>query len=542
MEFGDYNDIVQHWIGEVLANRGKNAETVLKLCNDIVGYGMKLGDERLIGFGHYYSGETYYLLNDGFHFFEEMSKALSYLEKVQEGELLAQGYNMLGIWAMNRGNAPIALDYYLNGISYCQKYHLEEQEAFLNINVSTMNMQCGRYKEAQVYLERAFAYIKEHPQNPEYHTYMLGVYANLAKCMLLQGQLGKIEELYRTMYREYWEFATITAQMSALCTEAIYYHKKGDVQKRTQCIQKISDNINQNVAILDMFDDYYDYAVMLQEADEQEEFWHILDILEPLVKSSSIINLQLKLISLKLRNYRKYHRNAEYLQAAGLYYELSERMEQETKSMINSVLNLRRGLETANRARKVMEQQNRILLEKSEMDPLTKLANRFRLNDYSEEIFARAFDLADSLTVEILDIDYFKEYNDNYGHQAGDNCLVRVAEAIKSLAVEQGGFCARYGGDEFVLLYEGKTKEQSVQLAEELKRRILAKDLTHEYSKAIPYVTISQGLCWGVPQKGTRMWDYLHQADSMLYKVKTLSRNNYCLGTLDKNEEPVIGT
>ena len=117
----------------------------------------------------------------------------------------------------------------------------------------------------------------------------------------------------------------------------------------------------------------------------------------------------------------------------------------------------------------------------------------------------------------------------------------RADSMISSRVFPEDSILGRYGGDEFVLIYEGQTKQQSVQLAAELKRRVLAADMKHEYSKAFPYVTISQGLCWGVPQKGNRMWDFLHQADSMLYKVKTISRNNYCLGTLDKEEEPVIG-
>ena len=75
VEPSTYNDIVQHWINQVLTNRGKDAETSLKFCQDIINYGLRNGDNALVGFGYYYSGETYYLLNDGAHFFEEISKA-----------------------------------------------------------------------------------------------------------------------------------------------------------------------------------------------------------------------------------------------------------------------------------------------------------------------------------------------------------------------------------------------------------------------------------------------------------------------------------
>ena len=146
------------------------------------------------------------------------------------------------------------------------------------------------------------------------------------------------------------------------------------------------------------------------------------------------------------------------------------------------------------------------------------------------------------VAMEILDIDYFKEYNDNYGHQEGDRCLVSIANTIRNLVEEAEGFCARYGGDEFVIIYANVTWEQAVSYAEELRRRVLALEMEHRFSKALPVVTISQGICWGIPRKGNRSWDFLHAADNMLYRVKKFSRNNYCVGGLDETEDVTMGT
>ena len=242
-----------------------------------------------------------------------------------------------------------------------------------------------------------------------------------------------------------------------------------------------------------------------------------------------------------MKYYRKYGENAEYLKAAGLHYELSELMENETRSIINNMINMRRNLEWVNRAKEKVEKENRILQEKSEMDSLTRIANRSRLNDYSDSIFTHADDNSLPLTVEILDVDYFKEYNDNYGHQAGDNCLRRIAAVLKGMADENDGFCARYGGDEFVMIYEGKNREQAVALAGETKKRVMDLEMEHAFSRALPIVTVSQGLCWGIPQDKTRMWDFMHVADDMLYRVKKLSRNNYGVGDVQESGDVVIG-
>ncbi len=541
MDVTKYNDIVQYWITQVMENRGKDAELSLKFCKDIVNYGMTVGDHNLIGFGYFYRGETYYLLNDGVHFFEEISKALDYLNKAQDWELMGKCYNFLGIWATNRGNAPIALDYYLNGINYCQKIQLFHQEAIMNVNVGALNMQCGRYREAQAYLEKAYEYIKTETNEQGYDSYMVIIYASLAKAAIHQGNMTEAEEYFRRAYHDHWKNVDEMDRLSILCTEALYSHVRKDYVKRDQCIAQIQSLIHGQMPILDVSDDLYEYAKLLLDAEKEEEFWAVIDLLEPMIKNCNIIHMQLQIISLKIQLYRKKGQSAEYLQAAGYYYELSEIKEREMQEMINNVLNLRRSLESVNRARQEMEVQNQILLEKSEIDPLTKIANRFRLNDHSEEIFERVLRMESTIAVEMLDVDYFKEFNDNYGHQSGDGCLQAVADALREMTNRHNAFCARYGGDEFVIIYEDISYEEAISCAKELKGLVRDKNIPHKYSKAIPFVTISQGLCWGRPKEGQQIEDFLHTADSMLYKVKQKCRNNYCVGKIEDTETPYIG-
>ena len=177
------------------------------------------------------------------------------------------------------------------------------------------------------------------------------------------------------------------------------------------------------------------------------------------------------------------------------------------------------------------------------MDPLTGMANRLRLSEFSEEVFEKAYNQNIPLAVEMVDIDYFKEFNDNYGHQAGDECIKSIAGAIMGVAKAHGGFCARYGGDEFVIIYEGLSFEEAFMCEKELKKAVDALDIEHKFSKAIPQVTLSQGMCWDVPVKGNRMWDFLHAADENLYKIKKVTRNNYCINRLKAGESDVlIGT
>lgn len=541
MDFSGYSDVVCQWIKQVFANRGINAELTLKYSNDIIEFGEKTNDCKLLGFGYYFCGETYYGLNDGTFFFDKMSKALSYLNQAEEWELMVRCYNFLGIAAMSRGNTPIALDYYLNGLSYCKAYDLPELQIMFYVNLGTLYLECGRYADAQESLEKAYSHLQVSPQQDTYYAYMFTICGNLAQSFILQGQLDRAKDLLDRIHQEFWEFGEPIDKQFIYCVDILYYHHSGETKKRDERIQTLNETIPDNLTLLDIFYDYYRCCLVLLETDQDDSFWHIIGVLEPLVKNFKIINLHLKIVSLKMKYYRIHKKSAEFLQAAGLYYELSEMMENETNSMISNVISLRKNLEMVNHARVIAEKEKQVLQEKSELDPLTRLANRFRLNAYSENIFAYSLENSLPLAVEILDIDYFKEFNDNYGHQQGDQCLIKIAETIASLTAENHGFCARYGGDEFVIIYNGKSREQVASLAAELRRRVQAQELEHRFSKALPIVTVSQGLCWGIPRKGNRMWDFLHAADDMLYRVKKCNRNNYCIGDINESEDIVIG-
>lgn len=536
MEFCEYSEEVQQWIQQVIANREINAELTLKYSNQLIEYAERTDDCRLRGIGYYYCGETYYGLNDGTCFFDAMGKALSDLNQAGEWELMVRCYNFMGIAALNRGNIPIALDYYLNGLNYCKEYQLKDVSILLYINLGMLYIECERFEDAEKSLGKAYNCMQTMPEHNSYYTYMFCICTNQVKCLLLQDKLEEAAAILEQVHTQIWEYGDDLDKLPICCAEVLYYHRRGMEQHRNEMIAKVRQLMPEQLNVLDFFYDLETYCNVLLDAQQDDAFWQIVDTLEPLVGNFNIINLQLRIISLKIRYYHMHGCSAEYLQAAGLYYELSEMMKMETRNMVNNVIKLRKNLEKADRARARAEAENIVLQERSLQDPLTKMANRYGLNEYSEEVFTLAEEQGESLAVEILDVDYFKELNDNYGHQAGDRCLVKIAQTISKLAGENNAFAARYGGDEFVIIYYGISREKTNELAKELKKRIVDLALEHRFSKALPIVTISQGLCWGIPQRGCRMWDFLHTADEMLYRAKEVSRNNYCVCDVEKSD------
>lgn len=539
MDKTKYNETVQAWIKNIEENSSTNAELTLTYCEDLIGYGKEIGDDSLVALGYYHMGVVYYVLNDGNHFYSAVTEALSCLSKVEDWELMARCYNFLGIFSVNHGNAAIGLDYYLNAIQCCDRGEIEAFACTVMINIGVLDIIYGRFDDAIDILQEAQEYYIQHPELPRYEDYMICVYENMAKAYLCKGDLVESKCCFENIYSEHGEYLDKEAMVTVWATEAMYYHIAGKDAKCEERIARVHNELTDRMPIMDMFDDFYDYCKILLERDKKEEFWKLVEIMEPMVNKLDITNLMRKMLGLKINFYRKQEMHEEYLQATALYYQYSERADIEKKMMMNNVLNLRKTLEEVNREKKEIEETNAILQKKSETDALTGLNNRFGLNDYSEKAFQNALENGTSLAVEIMDLDSFKEYNDLYGHQKGDECIQSIASAIKSME-EFGAYTARYGGDEFILIYENITKEQMIENLAELRKRVMDLHIEHPNSKVSKIMTISQGACWDIPVKGNRMWDYLHSADDMLYRVKQRKRNNFCIGNLTEAGDQII--
>lgn len=535
MEVQESNDVVKAWKQEVLDSRGRDAERTLKSCLEIERYAKEHKDAALLGFAYFYSGETYYLLNDAEHMFRYIAQAIHLLDQTKQWELIGRAYNLMAISSINKGNVSAAMDYYLTGLNYCRKYGVTKMESSIMQNLGNLYMENGVYHEAQSYFEQAYSYYKSNSTAKGNYVGLTAIYVNLARCYMLQGMLDKTRVYIEKLDSECESYYEDIDYLYVGCMKARYYHLIRSYARRDAQIAEIQEKISKEVQIMEVFDDLYDFCNLMLEIDRDDVLWMVVGKLDEIVKNAGVVNLQRKVISLKIKGYRKNQDNASYLQAAGLYYELTEIMERENKDMIVNMLYVRSSLERANESRKKMEAVNVKLLEQSETDQLTGLANRYRLNDYSEKVLEYCFEHRIPLAMEILDIDFFKQYNDNYGHQQGDECITAIANQLKKMENGQT-FCARYGGDEFIVIYAGMSAEEVRERAETLRQNIMNLKLEHLYSKALPIVTISQGISYGVPEEENRSWDFLHVADMLLYRVKARSRNDICLANLNGEE------
>jgi diguanylate cyclase (GGDEF)-like protein len=166
----------------------------------------------------------------------------------------------------------------------------------------------------------------------------------------------------------------------------------------------------------------------------------------------------------------------------------------------------------------------------STTDPLTGVANRRNFDDALVLEWRRAARSRTPLSLIMIDIDAFKAYNDVYGHQAGDDCLRRVAESLQSHLHRAGDIVTRYGGEEFAVLIAGAERDRAGDLAELLRASVEAMRIEHRASPASDVVTISVGAGTMIPDRDRDPAALLKSADEALYAAKAAGRNRVSVG------------
>ncbi|MEM6867560.1 MAG: diguanylate cyclase [Cyanobacteria bacterium P01_C01_bin.121] len=165
----------------------------------------------------------------------------------------------------------------------------------------------------------------------------------------------------------------------------------------------------------------------------------------------------------------------------------------------------------------------------SEIDELTQLANRRSFQKHLAEEWQRALRAHTQISLILCDVDYFKLYNDTYGHPQGDECLRQVASAIGKAVRRPDDLAARYGGEEFVILLPNTDSEGAQQVAKDAANNVRTLALEHEASKVSPYVSISLGVTTVNPKEGIAVSTLVDTADLGLYEAKRRGRNQMVL-------------
>ncbi|MGK7877300.1 MAG: diguanylate cyclase [Xenococcaceae cyanobacterium] len=179
-----------------------------------------------------------------------------------------------------------------------------------------------------------------------------------------------------------------------------------------------------------------------------------------------------------------------------------------------------------------LEKANQELKHLASLDYLTKVANRRSFDEHLDQEWLRMAREKQPLSLILCDADYFKPYNDEYGHQMGDDCLKQVAQAISRTIKRPADLVARYGGEEFAVTLPNTKAEGAMKVAEAIRREIQLLKIPHVQSQVSKYVTVSLGVSSIVPTLEDSPESLIAAADNALYQAKNQGRDRIVMKTL----------
>ncbi|MBR2483122.1 MAG: diguanylate cyclase [Oscillospiraceae bacterium] len=494
-------------------------ERTIDCCETLEQYAYEVDSDELRAYCQLYKGLTLYLhaqLDRGYNL---LTRCIDPLCQTEQWELVGKAYNSLGNIASFQGELSLAVDHFFTGLRFCKEHQLTEQTYRIINNIADMYISLGEFGLAVEQLKICAEGLAD---NPKANAIIFG---NLAYCYIHLEQLDEAEKYLNQIISCHKD--DMFDRCSILFLQASLYHSKGDLAKCNEIIELLRDADISSI-IYDFLNEIEHHARLLVTIERYDALEELLAVMD---RELSSLFARETLCKLKLEYYQKIGAEQEYLKQAAEFYKISEQREQQRRKLAVHNIITRSSLEKEMDMRAETERDNTMLRERSEKDALTGIKNRFKLNEVSEKAFQRAYMNGTMLGIELLDIDYYKEYNDNYGHQAGDECLITIARVLQEQEQNKGIHVGRYGGDEFMIIYEGYSKEEILAFASRIKEKLTALQVEHKHSRVAPYVTVSQGIFVKVPEGVNRLWDFTYCADLCLYYIKRKNRNDFFLSS-----------
>jgi diguanylate cyclase (GGDEF)-like protein len=210
-----------------------------------------------------------------------------------------------------------------------------------------------------------------------------------------------------------------------------------------------------------------------------------------------------------------------------LLQDMQEQLQRQNLLLEHQNSLLQKEIDRRKRTEIALAQANYRFRQLASKDGLTGLANRREFDQYLEQEWEKSIQNKREISLILCDVDQFKNYNDTYGHPAGDGCLAQIAEAISRAVKRPQDLVARYGGEEFVLVLPNTSVDGAVQVVKDIQKEVRSKQISHRTSAVDQYITLSLGICTMLATPQRSSIDLLSAADQALYQAKQSGRNRY---------------
>lgn len=498
-----------------------------ELCTRLLQYGEDLGDKDFIGLAYYHRGLGYLITGEKDKSRKDMTKAIQFLEETKKYSYVVHAYNAMGIMAYEQNDIVLAMENYYEVLERSRKYNIGKFAAISSYNIGDVYFRVGEFEKAVEFLEKVLEYYNEIGEElGEEHFYYTK--AELANSYYKTGEIEKAKEIAAELADKMKEGTTILPLIGIYTLFARLCESEGDKAKADSCVEKAIIQIEKEKMVTENYELIHNFADYLIESKNTEKLEQLVEILEPTVEAEKNEGILMWFLFLRLNYCGEKLSKEDYEKYAEHFFGLKGQYDVKQTDSVLETVELRVQLRKMREEQDLMDSKNKELMQTALHDTLCGLPNRTFLNQQADIWYNEATKQGTFFGVELLDIDFFKRYNDTYGHLAGDECIRQVAGVLQSVA-EKDIFCARYGGDEFMILIRNKTKEEVEALQRTIKTRVQDLCIEHESVKEAAHLSVSQGAVYKVPAAENRLWDFMSWADKALYYVKKKEKGSFLL-------------
>ena len=515
MNIAGYDSSIQKYDRQYQVYAETDDPRAIGVLKRMLKYARENSDNELSGYVYNRLAFECYKTGDYKAFLKNLRQAASAVMRSADKSEMIKIYYHIAVDALNRDMFDVAYDYTVHARNSALRENCEDDAAVMDAMTAYILLQTASYEECLTVTRRSLEEVIKYKSRPNYVFNVVSGYLNEAAACLGLSRDAEAEKAYEKAVRfventddDYREKTTFDLGVIG-ARIAVRAGNKKDLRRHTDAIKK---GFNGEMQLAESIGDIELLGRELLESGEAGILNELLQVMTREKISEDLSGVRRVLTDLRvaycLSAGSREQLDAAYREQDIVYGQIVENR----KAAYNYVRDLISLTSELNAEQETIRMEREQLLRMANTDALTGIANRHALNGHLEKLFEQAFREKTSLGVLMIDLDELKNYNDTYGHQAGDRCLIRVGDALSALAEDERVFPARYGGDEFVVLFDNMTDREIRAFCTELQERVP--------------LTVSQGVCNAVPREKNRSWDYLSSADRALYRSKKYPKEN----------------
>lgn len=488
---------------------------------------------------YYYIAECNFRVGNARQIVNNAMQGIAYIRQSSGMErLLPKCYNMAGIGYSSAGEYNVCQQYYLEALKYARNLGDVRTELSVQNNIGALFLQLGDYREASKYINSVFEKSTKRMYDSNFNELTAKEKADRRDMYLVAfmnfADMFYHEEDYDAALRALDKIEeTLDGSEDFIYVNNIFTIRAkaflglDDIESARYALEGLFTRVTKGEDFSEMtelFEDFLELTEILLQKGEAELAWEVLEIMRRVCEVVENVSRWVSYFGQLAQYYAAYGSQEEYLHACAQYHNYGMENGNEMKRSILLSVKNQMEIEKALELRKIQDERAEEMRLLSETDELTGLLNRRSFNRLSQTYFTSAGNDLKHFGLVMLDIDYFKQYNDHYGHVAGDNCLKFISKVLKDN--EREGFLAsRYGGDEFIIIVRDRTDDEIRTYMQDILEGVDAAHIEHVMSAIDDHVTVTLGGINGIPSKKHTLMDIVQLADEALYEAKAQGKN-----------------